>query len=166
MYIIERKQVVQAYPYNPEHPYKYDRTFYVCCSQRVDGKPKRITLGYFKNAESIQQAIDNQTKELINLTTTGRSQYIGFFGEESWTNYKKEMESQLTKLNDWLVLLPEWKAEPSKDVPYSECKKYKPRKPRMSLVVKKANNLWLNMNDEEKNEFMLVNNLQRKSETC
>ena len=161
MYIIERRRVVQVYPYNPNTPYKYDRTFYVCCSERFNGKPKRRTLGYFKNAESLPQAIENTSKELNYLNTTGKATYIDYFGADKFNRYKKSLEKDISELNKWNLLLPEWKAEPPKEVPYTEWKKHKPKKTKPSLIVTKITKLFNEMNDIEKEEFMTTNNLQR-----
>lgn len=162
MYIIERRRVIEVRPYDPKKPYKYDRTFYVCCSERIDGKPKRKTLGYFKNAESLPQAIDNTTKELNHLNNKGKEVYINFYGKDAWNHYKESVEKDIYNLNEWNLALPDWKAEPSKDVPCTEWKKYKPRKPKPSLIVTKTTKLFNEMNNIEREEFMIANNLQYK----
>ena len=159
MYIIERSRVVTAYPRNPNAPYKYDRTFYVCCSERIDGKPKRKTLGYFKNAESFLQAIENATKELNHLNNKGKAIYIDAYGKDAWNRYKESVEKDISNLKEWNLALPDWKAEPSKEVPYSEWKKHKPRKPKPSQLVSKAIKLFNEMNDNEKEEF--INTINR-----
>ncbi len=116
MFIVEKRRIKRNYPYNKEIPYVWDRTFYVCKSERVDGKPKRITLGQFKNAESLLHAVELEKADLQkHMESLPFWKANGFGGR--WLPVKEGIEQQIENLTAWSHLLPHWKAEETKPVP-------------------------------------------------
>ena len=116
MFIVEKRRIRRNYPYNREIPYVWDRTFYVCKSERIDGKPKRITLGQFKNAESLLHAIEIEKANLQKHMEVLPFWKANGFGER-WTPAKERIEQQIANLTAWNHLLPNWKAEEIQPVP-------------------------------------------------
>lgn len=155
MFIIERRRVVRKYSYDPNNPYVWDRTFYVCTSQRIVGNnPTRVTLGYFKNAESLAKAIEYAAAELEKLLGTGRKTYIDYFGMSAWLSRKEIIEREIANLTKWQTILPDWNSEPLGEVSYADWPKIKLRNPRKSIKVKKAYDLWIKMSKDEQDEFL------------
>ena len=66
MFIKEYRRVKRAPSWSSESAV-WDRTFYVCESKRIDGKPKRIVHGYFKNVLTIDEAIQNCEREIKRI---------------------------------------------------------------------------------------------------
>ena len=115
MFIKEYRRVKRA-PVWSSHFVVWDRTFYVCESKRVDGKPRRIVHGYFKNAMSIDEAIENTEREIKRIEgNAGQARAIGC---DSYNSHCLQRERVfLETLHQWKAQFPDWKAEPIGDVP-------------------------------------------------
>jgi hypothetical protein len=155
MFIVEKRGIKRSSPYNRENPYVWDRTFYICKSERIDGKPKRIKLGQFKNAESLLHAVEIEKTNLQK-----HIENIGFWKANSfgqrWTEVKAHIEQQIENLTAWSHLLPNWKPEELKPVPHDlwPIRKKKTSKPKERRLVEDAYELFKKMNVDEQIKFM------------
>jgi hypothetical protein len=150
MFIYERRRVIRNF--QTKYTHQWDRTFYVCTSQRVDGKPKRVVHGWFKNALTWDQAIENQQSAIqAHLKNEGLAQTWGY--TKQWKANLESMQDFLELLREWKSALPDWNTEPLGEVPFEKWPKPKPARYKPSKLVERACNLVQQMNREERQAF-------------
>jgi len=127
MYVIERRRISKSYPY------RWDRTFYVCESKRVEGKPKRVVVATFKNAYSLEAAVTNQQAEIKRFSEKMLLSAAAGVSKSAITASLQQLQQELAVLIDCKAKLPDWRAEPLGEPPMHLWPKRKP--PRLHTVA-------------------------------